>query len=400
MINRRRKIIFIAHQSNMYGASHCLLALVVGLDAERYEKHVVCPEEGPFVEKCRKAGVQITIINKFPPMDGQNPPSFLIKLFYRLTYFYKLTRFLHRFTPDLAYVNTLLSSSAVMACKMLGVPVITHVHEYKWRLSQLNPIRVWLVLYGSDRLIAVSQAVREMLLERGVQSSKVAVVYNGFPLENWTSDEVALNLREQWKTDRDEIVLGVIGSIEPHKGLITLVEAISIIQAQGVPFKLIVVGDVPKRARADYFESVRLMVKELGLAEQVIFAGFQADVVPWVKAFDIVVIPSLEESFGRVAVEAMIAGKPVVATNVGALPEIVLDGQTGLLVEPGSPEALASAISKLVISPDWREELGLAGRRRAMNMFALNRYIAQIEEVIATALDISCGELHASVGKC
>jgi len=400
MTKQRRKIIFIAHQSNMYGASHCLLSLVVGLDAERYEKHVICPEEGLFVEKCRKAGVQVTVINKFPPIDRQNLPSFPTKLIYRLIYFYKLIRFLYLFTPDLAYVNTLLNSSAVVACKMLGIPVITHVHEYKWRLSQLNPIRAWLVLHGSDKLVAVSQAVKEMLLERGVQFSKVAVVYNGIPLENWILDETALNLRERWKCGKDEIAIGFIGSIEPHKGLATLVEAVSIIQSQTLPLKLIVIGDVPRRASTEYFESIRLKVKQLGLAKQVIFAGFQADVTPWIKALDIVVIPSLEESFGRVAVEAMMACKPVIATSVGALPEIILNGQTGLLVEPGSPESLASAISKLAASPSLREELGFAGRRRAMSMFTLDRYIAQIENVIAMMLDIPYGGLHAGAGKC
>lgn len=387
MTKRRKRVVFIAHQSNMYGASQCLLSLVAGLDTAQYKMCVVCPEEGRFVEKCREVGVWVAVIDKFPPADNRVSLGFLMKFLYRLSYLHKLFTFLKRFAPDLAYVNTLLSSSAVLACKLLSIPVITHVHEYRWRLSQLNPVRRWLVLHGSDEFIAVSQAVKDMLVEQGVPSSRIAVVYNGFPIEDRGEGDLSADLRENWGAIDGETILGVIGSIEPHKGLITLVRAMSIIQAQGIPFKLIVVGDVPSRVRPDYFGSVGRLVSQLGLAEQIIFEGFQTDVLSRLIAFDIVVVPSLEESFGRVAVEAMLTGKPVVASNVGALPEVVLDGETGLLVEPQSPQALASAICKLIASPELREELGCAGRHRAMSMFTLERYVAQIENMVGWMID-------------
>jgi glycosyltransferase involved in cell wall biosynthesis len=128
------------------------------------------------------------------------------------------------------------------------------------------------------------------------------------------------------------------------------------------------VGDGPERAR---LEALR---DSLGLQRVVTFAGWQADVAPWLASFDVFVLPSRGEHFGRVLVEAMALGKPVVATDAGGVPEIVRDGETGLLAPPADPAALAAAVARLVEDAAQRARLGEAGRRRAADEFSLERH--------------------------
>ena len=388
MEKTRKKIVLVAHQSNMYGASQCLY--VVASSLRQYDIGVVCPEDGPLVDALLSSGIQTVVISKFPAGRAHRASSNALdlpaKLVYRVLYFFSLVAFLGRYSPDLVIVNTLLNSGAVLACRLLGIPAVLYFHEYRWSLSRLNPLRTWIDLHLPDRFIAVSRAVKELLVQEGVPSTKIEIVHNGVLVRNSEIGRESLELRHKWSGTSDATILGLIGVIDPRKDLMTAIEAVSIVSSHGMPLKLIILGETIDREGNQYLEKVKQRIEELDLAELVIFEGFQPDVTPWLKSFDVLVVASRDESFCLVAAEAMMMSKPVVATRVGGLPEVVLDGETGLLVDPGSPDALAGAIQKLMDSPSLRKEMGNAGRKHALAMFTRDQYIAQVEDVVAEML--------------
>ena len=172
-------------------------------------------------------------------------------------------------------------------------------------------------------------------------------------------------------------MLITLGRLTPKKGHTDLLEALSTLA--GDPrwdaLRLLIVGtgalgpELEREADA------------LGLAERVIFTGFQRDVLPFLQAADIFVLPSIQEGLSLSALEAMALGKPVVACRVGGTPEVVVDGQTGVLVSPGRPEELAGALEGLLEDPDRARAMGAAGRRRVRDAFDFEQMVSKIEEV-------------------
>jgi glycosyltransferase involved in cell wall biosynthesis len=143
----------------------------------------------------------------------------------------------------------------------------------------------------------------------------------------------------------------------------------------------VVVGDGPERAQLE------ALAGQLGLADRVHLAGHQQDVRPWLAALDVLVLSSDWEGMPNALLEAMAAGLPIVATAVGGVPEVVVDGATGLLVPPGDPSALAEAITRLLRDPDLRRTMGQAGRARVERRFSINETVRLTEELYATLLE-------------
>ncbi|MBI5231035.1 MAG: glycosyltransferase family 4 protein, partial [Coriobacteriales bacterium] len=207
-----------------------------------------------------------------------------------------------------------------------------------------------------DAFVAVSDAVAHELADRGVGADRLSVIHNGIDI-----DEVK---RAADETPRPELpdrpLVVCVARLEPVKGVEYLVRAMPTTSAG----TLVVVGDGSQAAR------LREVAVALGVSDRVRFVGYDPSATRWLAAADVVAVPSLAEAFGLVPLEAMALGKPVVATNVGGLPEVVKNEVTGLLVPPGDPAALADAIQTVITDADRAGRLGEAGRRRAATGFS------------------------------
>jgi glycosyltransferase involved in cell wall biosynthesis len=213
-----------------------------------------------------------------------------------------------------------------------------------------------------DRDIAVSRASRDRLIRYlGVPSSRLVAVPNAVELQRFDApaEPGRSALRREWGIPPDAPVLGVLARLTPQKGLTYLISAMPAILAQHPGTYALVVGEGYLRP------DLEAQATSLGVAERVLFVGYRRNVVDYLRASDLFVLPSLFEGMPLSILEAMGAGLPVIATAVDGTPEVVIDGETGLLVSPEDPLALAEAVNRLLGDPELAARMGRDGRARA-----------------------------------
>ncbi len=253
---------------------------------------------------------------------------------------------------------------ATFAGKAAGVRTVLVRHQ----LDRIKPLTKLLLRYCTDSLIAVSEAVRKVLLEAGVPEEKVDVVYPGTDLSRFQfNEEKRAAMRKALGIAADDIVIGTTGKLHPGKGIYELLEAGAELAASFDNLKLLYVGDGDKEER----QELERRIAAAQLQEKVILTGFRKDVQDLYMAMDVFALPSKYlESFGLVLVEAMAAGRPVVAAAKGGMVEIIENGESGFLVEPGSSQALKNALQRLLEDASLRERLAANALRRAQALFS------------------------------
>jgi glycosyltransferase involved in cell wall biosynthesis len=231
----------------------------------------------------------------------------------------------------------------------------------RWSLPLFN-----LLWRRSDVMLCISHAVRDWLVSRGVPPGKARVIHYGIEPEKFSKS--AVNRRDQWGLN-DNVVIGSIGRLEPGKGHDLLIQAMPELCKPVPSARLLIAGHDPW----GYGASLSRLIDRLGLEEKVRLLGFQADVVSFLNTLDIFAFASSSEGFGQVLVEAMAAGKPVVASKISPLTEIVVDEKTGLLVEEGNVIAFANSLFRLLSHPEERESMGRLGQQRVKKEFTAQK---------------------------
>ena len=240
------------------------------------------------------------------------------------------------------------------------------------------PVVARLFNYLVDFVITNSDYERNKLIHNGLKAGKVATVHNGMYLSDEELGANPIEVRREMSLSFDwPLIVHVARLAKQNKGHRFMFAAMTIIAKHFPNAHLLVVGDGPLR------ESLEATSRDLGVASNVHFVGAHRDVGRFYAAADIVVLPSILETFGNVSIEAMAFGKPVVASRVGGIPEVVIDGQTGLLVPPKDPNAIAAAILQLLRDPALRQRMGEAGRARMQKHFTMDRVAREVETVYA-----------------
>lgn len=234
----------------------------------------------------------------------------------------------------------------------------------------------------TDKIVANSEAVRLFTAEyERISLEKFTVIYNGIDLSRFGSEKDGSLFRQEFRIKPEEIVVGSVGHLAKQKGQRYLVDAASIIQAQRRDVKFVVVGGDASDPNESVKQELCRQVKDLGLEDIVLFTGHRQDIPEIMASFDVFVFPSLWEGFGLAVAEAMAAGKPVVASRIPAVAEVVKDGETGILVPPADSAALAEAIMELAQSPEKAKAMGRAGRMRVQELFSCQRMASEYEEL-------------------
>lgn len=235
------------------------------------------------------------------------------------------------------------------------------------------------VAQRASAVICISEAVNRYMAARGVAAGRLVTIPYGIdvaPYESVTEREVAA-LRAEWGAGAETLVIGFAGRLVEQKQVHDLIGAFARLREKRA--KLVVVGEGPLKA------ALQECARARGVAERVVWPGFRADMPAVMSAFDVFALTSENEGFGLVLIEAMAARRPVVATRVSAIPEVVVDGETGLLAEPGTPESIAAALERMC-DPALRARFGAAGRRRAFEHFTLERMFHATDAVYARAV--------------
>ncbi len=212
-----------------------------------------------------------------------------------------------------------------------------------------------------DGVVAISQTIAVLLAESGVDSKKIRVIYSGIDCQPFEL------LAPGSQAHKEEVVVGIVASLAARKGHRFLLEAAALLKGEGYRFKYLLAGEGALR------RELEAIAASLGLIDEVRFYGFVTDTTRFLSEIDIFVLPSLHEGLGVAALEAMAAGKPVVATRVGGLAESVLDTVTGMLVLPGDVKALAGALANLADDPSLARAMGEKGAERVRRHFTLEQ---------------------------
>ncbi len=350
-------ILYTTAFSNMAGGGQwSLYYLIKHLDKDRFHPFVLCPEEGELSQKMITAGAE-PIFLKTGRIRSFNP--FTIKKFISIIK-----------DKDISLIHTDSTTEtfyAGIATKIMKIPLIWHIRssEEDWMLDRL-------LTSLSTKLILVAGALKKRF--KWLDAEKAPTVYNGIDLEEFDSIPSSSSIREEFNIDKDTVLLACNGRLEERKGQEYLVSAMRHINNA----KIIFAG----RADDTYLSRIKQMCDESNLSERVIFAGHRKNIPSLLREIDIFVFPVISgEGFSRAVLEAMAAGKPVIATDDAGNPEAVMEGETGHIVRAKDTDKLADRINDLILNAERRQQMGLAGRKRLEKMFTIQRYVESVERL-------------------
>lgn len=376
-------ILFVHASADLYGSDITLLQLVAGLDRNRFKALVVLPYDGPLVPHLREAGAEVIVRPEIPVIRRQHMnPTGLLRLLVALRSVGWLAKFICQRDVTLVHCNTLAVALVSLAAKLSGRPQVWHVHEIIVRPRTIASVLATLSSVMSTLIVANSRATADHYCRtRVISSTPIRIILNGVD-EPRLQDSKTAELRTLLRARPKEVVFALVGRINRLKGHSVFLDAAEHLAAELEGVRFLIVGD--SFAGQEHLTKAvdeRIRSSEI-LRERVTRLPYVADVVSVYEACDVVVVPSIEpESFGLVAAEAMAAGLPVIASRIGALPELVEDERTGLLSDPGDTASLLKAMRSLGVSPLLRDEMGRRGRQRFEREFRVQRYVREFNEV-------------------
>jgi glycosyltransferase involved in cell wall biosynthesis len=398
-----RRVLYIERPVRVGGSVISLYELVRGLDTSRYEPVVLFHGPNPYREQFQALGVQVIVLSEqspaVPSTVSQRDIAASLSRYgnwlatgYRtakevyllarwdLPLAWPLARLIKKEAIDLVHHNNGLrvNRAAVVAARLAGVPQICHV---RW-LPEFSPLERYLAHFV-HYFIYISQAVEQRCRDLGIAASKGQVVYNPINFEAYgQSNHIAELQAELGLTDEDRLVSNV-GRLDWWKGHDDFLQAMAeVIQSQPNAKALIVGASDSMPRNQAYHQRLQQLVTDLKLSDHIIFTGFRTDIPCVMAASDVVVHSASEpEPFGRVIVEAMAAGRPVVATAAGGVLDIVEDQVTGLLVPPKNAALMAKAIQQLLENPEQAGKLGQRAQQHAKERFSVKRHVTAVQRV-------------------
>ena len=365
------RILFLIDELDVGGTEQQLLELVKRLDRQRYEPVVCCFRPGKVSKEIEASGVRVITLEK----RGKVDPLFVAKL----------ARMMRRERIDLLQTYLFTANTwGRLAARLAGVPIIVTSERNvdMWEESYKQRLGVWLDRW-TQRTVGNSQAVGDYLAAKGIARAKLRVIYNGVDTRRFEGPVTPHAAREEFGIPQHHAVVGHLARLEPQKDPRTFLAAAAIVARKMPSVSFLVVGGGSLQAELER------EAQALGLDGRIVFTGPRRDVPRLLAACDMSVLSSVKEGMSNTIMESMAAGKPMVATRVGGNPELMLDGETGFLVSPRDPTALADAIQRILDDPALAKSMGLQAKKRMAERFSVGAMVAATQglydELVAAA---------------
>lgn len=365
------RVLHVINTAEVGGGAEHLIHLTRGLYSRGFQNSVAVGRDGPATERLRTVGIPVTVMG---PMQVTAP--------------FRLAHLLRRMRPDLLHLHGSRAGLAgVLAGRLTGVrPIIYTAHAFaskrrlpsglRWTATQADVLTCRL----ADRVICLTIHDAAAAARNGISISKFIVVPNGIEAARFI---VPHDRRTEFGFEPSTPVVGMIARLVPQKDPLTFIRMARHV-AEAVPdARFLLVGDGALRL------AVEQALRTLGLEGRLILTGFRDDVPELLATMDVVVLSSLWEGLPIVVLEAMAAAKPVVATGLPSLNEVIVDGETGILVPVQDPARLAAAVVSLIRQPDRRGALGRQGRERVKREFTIEHMVEATINVYRIALPAS-----------
>lgn len=367
-VSQKIRVAFVIESLYRGGTERRLFRLLRGIDKSKFKCVVFClTSKMPLAEDMEKKGIRIVGVNRRKIYD---PISF-----------FRFVVSLYRFHPHILHEFILEESLEVwgrLAGWLLHIPAIL---SFEGTINQRKGKLDFLI----DRLFATitdlkmfnSRALYNFVrLHTSLPVSKCCIVPNGMEIPSFPSSERQRYVRQNFALSQHSKVVGIVANNRPFKDLATFLQAASIISQKESNVKFVIVGEGGNPRDRDYPKDYAHRLK---IVDKVVFCGLVKDVWPIIALFDVGVVSSVTESCPNTLLEYMALAKPVVATAVGGVPEIVVDGKTGLLIPPGDPQALARAVLWISEHPEEARQMGLQGLRRVRESYSIQEMVRTVE---------------------
>ncbi len=390
MSSERVKVLRVIARLNMGGPALHVAYLTAGLAERGYDTTLVAGSlargEDSMAFVADRRGVEVVKIDELH--REISPLRDLVAVF-------RLARLIRAERPQILHTHTAKAGAigrlAALVAGPAGPPIVVHTFHGHVLHGYFDPFRTRVfrllerfLARSSTALIAVSPQVRDDLVSLGVApAEKVTVVRLGIELDERVAIDEAMRVeaRRVMGILPERFAVGWVGRMTGVKRTDDVVRAFAALRARGVDACLCIVGDGPDR------DQVERRAHELGVIRDCLFLGYQEDVARFFAVFDAFVLSSVNEGTPVVAIEALAAARPVVATRVGGVPDVVTDGVDGFLVEHGDVEALAERLARLAADPELRRAMGEAGRERVLQRYAVSRLIDDIDRLYRSLLE-------------
>ena len=354
----RLRVAYLIHRLRLGGLETVAVELANGLDPERFASSVVSFATPDPQQHNLHTRVRLVALHK---PEGNNP-----------TLIYRLYRVLRDLRPHIVQTHnwgTLLEG--VVAAKLAGVPIVVHAEHGTIQGGWGRLVTQRFLWHAVHKVLCVSQAHRQRLVEAvKFPYDRLTLILNGVDVEAFTPRPADKGtIRAEMGLELDPIYIGTVGNLRPVKNQALLLQAAQQVCARYHNVRVVIIGEGPLRGQL-----VRT-VEALGIQKQVRLLGARAEIPELLNALDVFVLPSLSEGLPMSVLEAMACGLPVVATDVGGIPEVVVHGQTGLLVSSQDVQQLTVALETLIQQPCMRLTLGHQGRERVVKHFSLQRMV-------------------------
>ncbi|HHY39275.1 MAG TPA: glycosyltransferase [Clostridia bacterium] len=406
----RPRILHVISDRNVGGAGRYVIYLLQQPAMREFDVEVACPGEGRLIEEL--SGLGMKVIPLSPACQDRS---------LSLSGIWELYRIMKKNKYDIVHSHS--SLSARVAARLSGVRGIVYTRHgmgggygvrgasgpgdahpvprntgprrrsgwilVLWTESAVQARSIlgrltqrFFSTYFADAVIAVSKAAAENLVRCGVIPSKITVIENGVAVPHLAVPPVnALNdSAGNENTKERPLTVGTVGRLSPEKGHSVFVRAAAIIRDRFPSCRFLIVGDGPLKGQ------LQSLAMDLGLEKEIEFLGYHRDVLPYLQSMDVFALPSYTEAMPFSLLEAMALGLPVVASEVGGVPEVVKDGENGFLVEPGNEEDLSDKIIRLLESPHVRQAMGQAGRETIKSRFNVEIMARRVAELYRSVL--------------
>jgi glycosyltransferase involved in cell wall biosynthesis len=384
------RVLFVHDPPDLYGASRSLLRMASRLSADGHRVLVVLPEDGLLATRLRDSGVQVIAHPHLAVLKRKSARNLggLAQLCWMFALsMVELFRLVGKFQPDLVHSNSAVVLPAGVVARIRGIPHVWHIREIFADFPKLWIFYRWYIAAFSDRIICVSQAVANQFSPR-IRARKVVVLHDGVPVDEFPEVPAAKvqAFRHRYNLNGN-LLVGLVGRIKiGRKGQDILLDAAARLKPRFPGTRFAFIGS-PFPGNEDHLVRLQKLISEKNLEQEVIYTGDVDDVKTAYAAMDISVQSSvLPEAFSGVVVESMAMSKPVIATRGGGTAEQIEEGITGILVNPGDPEQLATALERLHLDASLRVQLGANGRKQFCERFEFEQFYGKLRTLHSTLI--------------
>ena len=412
----KHNILYVEASKDFGGSTVCLYNMLRYLDRNVYKPFVVCIYPGRHFERLVKESIdyhfELTCLlpnsvivkdkhiirkdisnnKKENNLRGVNFFIFYLKwIVFDLLIAFKLFRKIKHYKIDLVHLNNgpFVQHAGIFAAWLAGIPCICHLRSRGGVSALCRKLSRWV-----DQYIPISNLSMNEYIQQGIPQSKCIIIYDGYDMDinrkfymNLSSEEI----KNEFKISKTEIVIGTIGRLIKLKGHKYLIDAFKEILPIYNNIKLLIVGDnvrgdLSQGSKNGYRQELENYTEELGVRNNVLFTGFRTDIFNLLSVMDIFIHTSLGDAFGIVLLEAMIAGRPIIATNAGGASEIINNKITGILIPPGDSKKLSQAIIELIENKTFAKKLAINAKVEVMKKFDFKKTIVQIQQIYDKSL--------------